>query len=722
MSLGEVLLASTHAGPAASYCARFLFKASGCAKRKLGIGRAGVEWLNLERVSEAHKIEDVLQGLFIRAAFKECKVSLAGDVDGFIEKVTQRAQSMYYKQAVVVLGSAGSGKSSLVNSLLGKEVAATGNAEGGVTVDAQVYKMQHESNEILLVDTEGWTHDWKLTEGGLCSCFQRSKFDMIEQAYRAALREMGCHRSHNPYIVLFVMMGPGGMRNQKFESASMQQAFKRFNSGRVAIRVIPVVTWAESISDRTQFNSIWALGQERAKLAFQRPRCCKRHRGEFNARILPTRMVNATAYTFDATAPPVSKYGLELDDAKTINAEIHEAVVAQQTSSTFQREVRIALAESLSENCEAFCKQNPFDDNPWALFKAAHKAIANAEGKALSYELDASEWESPPWQVLRQIPNIDVDGKGCFGKTRVAARAACLPVLPGLLKILGVLLFLNTPLFFAFTRVRSAYDDYMLLFHTVNNVKGELQHETTASTQSIQNIMMNISSLEQSVSNINGKLQHETAASTQSIQNLMMNISSLEQSVNDINGKLQHETAARMQSIEDLIMNASNLEQSMNNIKGMLQRETTARLQSIKNLGQLVNVTIYINTKMVFFNGQCYGTLDGHSKDDRNFGTQCQTPSCGIPVPSGWELSPPDPDIVSNVIARYAWGTPELLCSDGNAYWTAIGDHPGKEGKIKDLGSISSCVSPPCYYPVGGWPKRILIRTIRGCELVISAS
>jgi len=114
-----------------------------------------------------------------------------------------------------------------------------------------------------------------------------------------------------------------------------------------------------------------------------------------------------------------------------------------------------------------------------------------------------------------------------------------------------------------------------------------------------------------------------------------------------------------------------------------------------------------------------YASLDNADPEATHPGGQMEA----LPLPEGWDISPAEPTILSEVIAAHPWGTFYMLCVDGNGYLTPLGaERIGKRagtaltsGTTPDqLRAENGGVGPAKYgSPYGGHGDRVLIRRTR---------
>jgi len=87
-----------------------------------------------------------------------------------------------------------------------------------------------------------------------------------------------------------------------------------------------------------------------------------------------------------------------------------------------------------------------------------------------------------------------------------------------------------------------------------------------------------------------------------------------------------------------------------------------------------LNQEVTILESSIHFAGWEYATLDRISPTSE---TDYRTQERFLPLPEGWEFSPTEPAIVSQVIQRFPWSTGALVCGDGHSHDTLMGLSPG---------------------------------------------
>lgn len=115
----------------------------------------------------------------------------------------------------------------------------------------------------------------------------------------------------------------------------------------------------------------------------------------------------------------------------------------------------------------------------------------------------------------------------------------------------------------------------------------------------------------------------------------------------------------------------------------------------------------------IVFQGFFYATLD--STDPATLSMNEQTKA--LPLPDGWEVAPPDPEVIKNVISVYPWGCSALTVSDGSSVRTSVNHRRGSPGAIVSTHNLGTMKGELFIKDKSTWHHRILAR-IRDQELL----
>ncbi len=111
--------------------------------------------------------------------------------------------------------------------------------------------------------------------------------------------------------------------------------------------------------------------------------------------------------------------------------------------------------------------------------------------------------------------------------------------------------------------------------------------------------------------------------------------------------------------------------------------------------------------RYVVYDNYFYASIDNADPD----GTQMSTQADYMTLPDGWELSPSDPDIVANVVAKHTFSTHIMVTGDGNGY-SSMGHEGGRRaGQLFNTNRLSTQMQHgvPAYKPTAA-QFRCLIR------------
>lgn len=199
--------------------------------------------IRLHKLESPYSNDAILAGQHIRAAFAgSVVVEKDAGLLNLVRRSCERANEAAKQHPVLVLGRFGQGKSSLINSLLGKTEADCGRYDA-TTMGVDIYPMNTSLpiGKILLCDTPGW---------------EPEKTGNVLKLYKAALEQKGLCTETLPDVTLFVVAGtPQGMRefSSIVESRNLAREYRPFLAATDARSVlIPVITFADAASGKMQ--------------------------------------------------------------------------------------------------------------------------------------------------------------------------------------------------------------------------------------------------------------------------------------------------------------------------------------------------------------------------------------------------------------------------------------------------------------------------------------
>ena len=351
----------------------------------------------------------------------------------FIENVMKVPDQIILKHAVVVLGPAGAGKTTLVRALA--EAGFQPRIEPGPfmenrTLEAQAVVLQigiqiaNKDLEVVLIDTPGWSHDTSTN---------------IKSEYKRILRERQLVSEHTPHIILLCIPVSSIRQFQDVEAERMSKQLHELNRDqRFPIKVLPVATKADSehLQDR---DKLLLTVKELTEKAFQGSGAD----------------VEDAVYTM---FPPLGfPPGGDADDGvgqvkDRIRAMLTEQINSSQFNSLWQKHFAKSLAEHTMKHCEQF----PENDSAHRLHQKAYRtveAICGREPSSLAKH-EPQDVLHLPWENIMEVAERDAVAETAwfyfratyFGSCRRAVYCAIWLVLPFLIYCISKSMCMEWPL------------------------------------------------------------------------------------------------------------------------------------------------------------------------------------------------------------------------------------------------------------------------------------
>lgn len=323
------------------------------------------------------------------------------------EVVLEGPHQIIFKHAVVVLGPALAGKTTLVRALAGPEAGFQPRIEPGPfmenrTQEAQAVVLQigmqiaNKDLEVVLIDTPGWSHVTSTN---------------IKSEYKRILRERRLVSEHTPHIILFCIPVSSIREFHLAEAERMSKQLHELKSDqRFPIKVLPVATKADSESLKDKEKLLLTVKQL-AEEAFQGSGAD----------------VEDAVYTM--LPPNGFPPGGDADDGvgqvkDRIRAMLSEQINSSQFNGLWQKH----FAKSLAENIRKHCEQFPENDSALRLHQKAYRtveAICGREPSSLAKH-EPQDVLHLPWENIMEVAERDAVAETAtyFGSCRRAVYCA----------------------------------------------------------------------------------------------------------------------------------------------------------------------------------------------------------------------------------------------------------------------------------------------------------
>ena len=298
-------------------------------------------------------------------------ITSARDQETTKEDVMKMPTQLISTHSCVVLGPAGTGKTTLVNHLAGARFHAGPQAEDK-TLEAQSCALRLpklSKVSFVLIDTPGWSHETSTD---------------IKEEYKKVLKEKQLVSEHTPHIILFCVSVSNIRQFQDREAARMSDRLHELKfDQRFPIKVVPVATFGDT--------------QQPAKIDELKS----------TVKALATKAFKDTGAQVEEPVCTMFPPHGEAKGVEELKDRLSGILDEQIQSPEFQSLWQLAFATSVEATTREHCESHPDNDSALRLFKRAFCTVAAACGKEVevdSFNEMTAEFEEPPWWVIREIP------------------------------------------------------------------------------------------------------------------------------------------------------------------------------------------------------------------------------------------------------------------------------------------------------------------------------